>query len=531
MKYLFALFFTISSFYLRGQIGLNSIDVQHYMYEIYLSDSTDLIKGRATITFKVLSPASAIKLDLVKVSGEKGMSVQTVTDKQGALKYVHQGKTLEINFNRQLAAGEQKEITIAYSGIPNDGLIISKNKYNRRTFFSDNWPNRASNWIPCIDHPADKASVEFVVNAPSHYQVISNGIQVEETNVHNNRKITHYKETTELPTKIMVIGVAEFAVQYAGDVRGIPVYSWVYPEEKDKGFYDYAQAVEILPFFIDKVGPYAYKKLANVQSKTIFGGMENAGAIFYAETSITGKRTTEALIAHEIAHQWFGNMATESHWPHIWLSEGFATYLAALYLENKYGADTLKKVLIKNREQVIAYAKKKLTAVVDTSVTNYMELLNANSYEKGGWILHMLRMQLGDSLFWKGIRNYYSTYAGKNASTTDLRKILEDVSGKNLESFFYRWLYTAGHPVLSIEWKYDLSKKLLNITVVQKQQQLFEFPLEISIEGGEKDVLLKRFDIKGKQTSFSVSMNNKPTRVVIDPDVQLLYEGSVKEIR
>ena len=145
--------------------------------------------------------------------------------------------------------------------------------------------------------------------------------------------------------------------------------------------------------------------------------------------------------------------------------------------------------------------------------------------------MHMLRSKIGDSLFWKGIRNYYSTYAGKNASTTDLRKIFENVSGKNLESFFSQWLYTAAHPTLNVEWKYDNVKKLLNLTVVQKQQSIFEFPLEIDMGGGEKDIIRKRFEIKGKQTSFSIPMNNKPIRIIIDPDVQLLYEGSVKEIR
>src|SRR6266700_2106852 len=179
----------------------------------------------------------------------------------------------------------------------------------------------------------------------------------------------------------MVIGAAGFAVQYSGTINGTPVYSWVYPENKEKGFYDYAQAVDILPFYIKHVGPYAYEKLANVQSKTIFGGMENAGAIFYSENTVTGTRVSESLLAHEIAHQWFGDMATETDWSHLWLSEGFATYMTILYFEKKYEKP-----------------------VVDSSVTNYMELLNANSYQKGGWILHMLRMEAGDSAFWKGIR-------------------------------------------------------------------------------------------------------------------------------
>ena len=128
------------------------------------------------------------------------------------------------------------EVIINYRGIPADGLIISKNKFGKRTFFSDNWPNRAHNWIPCNDNPADKATVEFLVVAPSHYQVISNGIQIEESSFGDNNKETHWKEDVPLPTKVMAIGAADFAVNYVGDVNCIPVSSWVFPEDRNDGF-------------------------------------------------------------------------------------------------------------------------------------------------------------------------------------------------------------------------------------------------------------------------------------------------------
>ena len=241
--------------------------------------------------------------------------------------------------------------------IPADGLIISKNKYGDRTFFSDNWPDRAHNWLPCNDHPFDKASVEFIVTAPEHYQVVSNGLQIEETSLPDHLKLTHWKEDVPLPTKVMVIGAANFAVNYVGNVDCIPIYSWVYAEDRDNGFQHYAVAKDILPWYIKNIGPYAYKKLANVQSKTIFGGMENASAIFYFENSVNDD-TLDALFAHEIAHQWFGNSACEADWPHLWLSEGFATYMAHLYLESKYGVDSFNKRMVIDRMKIIAICKK-----------------------------------------------------------------------------------------------------------------------------------------------------------------------------
>ena len=172
----------------------------------------------------------------------------------------------------------------------------------------------------------------------------------------------------------MVIGVADFAVQLDSTINCIPVTSWVFPENRDSGFSQYAVSKKILPFYESYIGPYPYKKLANVQSKTIFGGMENAGNIFYYQNSVAmnpeqykHNRSIEELFAHETAHQWFGDEASEIDWPHLWLSEGFATYMTHLYMEHQYGADTLQKAMKKDREEVIAFSKKRKTPVVDTS--------------------------------------------------------------------------------------------------------------------------------------------------------------------
>ncbi len=360
--------------------------------------------------------------------------------------YRQENDKLILHFNSNAAVGEKASFVISYKGIPADGLIISRNKYGHRTFFADNWPNRGHNWLPCNDVVFDKASVEFIITAPSHYQVVANGIQVEETNLAGDRKLTAWREEVPISTKVMVIGVADFAVNLSAMIDGcLPVYSWVYPENRDKGFYDYAQAADILPYFIKHVGPYGFKKLANVQSKTIFGGLENASTIFYAENSITGTRRSESLLVHEISHQWFGDMATEKNFSHLWLSEGFATYFTILYLQDRYGNDTATAMLKQDRDEVIAFARGSNKPVVDTT-SDYMQLLDANSYQKGGWVLHMLHHQLGDSAFWKSIQLYYATYAGKTADTEDLEKIFEKVTGKDLHQFFQQWLYQPGLP-------------------------------------------------------------------------------------
>lgn len=500
---------------------LRPIDVQHYRFELGLSDSTDMITGVATIRLKPNKRLDTISVDLIDTAQRKGMQIMRVLMDGKPANWVRRNNKLHV-----IAAVPglvERELVVHYQGVPKDGLIIAKNKFGDRTFFADNWPDRARNWLPCVDDPADKASVEFIVTAPLHYQVVSNGLQIEETVLNETQKLTHWKETVPLATKIMVIGVSKFAVQYVGDTLGVPLYSWVYPQERNNAFYDYAQAKDILPFFINNIGPYAYPKLANVQSKTIFGGMENAGCIFYAENIISGKREAEGLLAHEIAHQWFGNMATEKSFAHLWLSEGFATYMTDLYMHSRYGQDTMTKMLKEQRAEVIDFNRRTERAVVDSTTTNFMQLLNANSYQKGGWVLHMLRNELGANVFMQAVRAYYKKYAGSNASTDDLRKVFEEVSGKKLEAFFKQWLYTPGMPVLKVSHAYDAKKDQLMITITQQQKTAYEFPLEVEVQGAKGSVK-KTFRVNDREHRFTIAGTGAVKGLVLDPGVKLLFE-------
>lgn len=506
-------------------------DVLHYRFGVDLSDSNDVIRGNASIHFRALEDISSFTIDLAGIDPRsgKGMSITSVKEGSATLAFRHNDDKLEIDLGSRVQRNQEKTIEISYYGIPRDGLIISKNKYGDRTFFADNWPNRGHNWLPCVDDPADKATVEFIVQAPGKYEVVANGLLIETTSLLGDRKLSHWREDVPLATKVMVIGVADFAVQLSGMIEGcIPVTSWVYPQDRTKGFYDFAQAAEILPYFISYIGPYGYKKLANVQSKTIFGGLENANTIFYAESAVTGERKKEDLLAHEIAHQWFGDMVTETSFAHLWLSEGFATYLTILYMENKHGPEKAKQMLEEDRQQVIAFSKKNSTPVVDEQ-SSYMDLLNPNSYQKGGWVLHMLRRQLGDSVFHRSIRSFYAAYAGRNANTDDLRKIFEKESGRDLKPFFQQWLYTPGQPVLDISWGYSATDRRPYVIVTQKQETPFQFPLELSWKNVTGKIVTQTFDITQATQRFLLPGNEKISGLKADPQVSLLFEGSVSE--
>ena len=507
-----------------------AIDIRHYVFRLELNDSTNRIGGETVIDIRFKKAVSDFELDLVNINVKgHGMNVSVVLLDSQPLEFSHQNDRLKIQMRTPAQPGDDKKFTIRYSGIPQDGLIISKNKFGDRTFFGDNWPNRAHHWLPTIDHPYEKATCEFIVLAPEHYTIIATGEKVEESAIGKNRKLTHWKTAVLLPTKVMVIGGARFAISYEGVVNNVPLQSWVYPQNRAEGFSDYSIAARPLDFFSKNIAPYPYEKLANVQSTTRYGGMENASNIFYYENSVTGKSTIEGLVAHEIAHQWFGNSASEADWYHVWISEGFATYFANLYLENRYGSKRLMEEMEMDRKQVIAYYQKDPSPIVNTSITDITKVLNTNSYQKASWMLHMLRYEIGDQKFWEGVREYYRQFQLSNAMTDDFRLVMEKVSGKDLKGFFDQWLFRAGQPKLDVVWHYDARKQHVLVILEQKQEQVFDFSLDIGLKVSSGTQQFEKVKITSRKQEFLITASQKPTDVILDPNVWMLFDGSIHQ--
>jgi aminopeptidase N len=500
-----------------------NLDILHYEFAVTLSDSTDNVKGRSVIDLRIVEKTDSLVLDLKSDNGQgKGMNVERVTIGGRTVSWKHIKNKLIIFPGNHSYSDDTLKVIIEYSGIPADGLIISRNKYGDRTFFADHWPDRASNYLPCIDHPYDKASVDFIITAPQKYSVVANGILIEESDLDGVMKLTHWRETVPLPVKVMAFGAAGFAVRFAGEVNNIPVWSWVFPQNRLQGFNDYSVALKPMEFYDKLIGDYPFEKLANVQSKTIYGGLENAGAIFYAQNSVTGKGEAERLIAHEIAHQWFGDCVTEADWHHVWLSEGFATYLTSMYSESSRGKEQLASDMSRSRKLIIRDYEKNARPVIDTTITNLMDLLSINSYQKGAWILHMLRNEIGDNDFIKGLRLYFDRFKNSNALSNDFKKCMEEVSGRDLGVFFYQWLNIAGQPEIKIRQRTSKKTGLTEISIEQLQDHLFEFNLELLLEessGGR----IEKINVKERVTKLTVQSLNV-TEITADPNVKLLFK-------
>lgn len=495
------------------------IDVLHYRFALELNDETDRIEGVATLTVQLAAPdVERVAFDLIGGSGS-GMQVAVVRVDGESAAFEHGSDRLTVT----LPAGPPRTLAVEvrYAGTPADGLVIGRNKYGERTFFGDNYPDRARHWLPTVDHVSDKATVEWLVTAPGHYQVVGNGSLVEETDLGGGRRLTHWRTSVPLATKVMVIGAARFAVDHLEPVHGIPVQTWVYPQDREAGFHDFALARDALDFFHHSVGPYPYAKLANVQSKTRYGGMENAGNIFYSENAVRGDRSNEGLIAHEVAHQWFGDSVSEADWHHVWLSEGFATYFTQLYMEHTYGAERLREGMRRARERVLGYAERAPDMAVVDEKFGMSGLLSANSYQKGAWVLHMLRHEVGDEAFRAGIRDYYARHRDGNALTADLQAAMERAAGRPLEWFFDQWVFRPGQPELSGTWGSEGPR--LSVELRQRQTAPFRIavPLRVRLADGsdvDLEVAFQESDI-----AIDFDLPAAIVDVTLDPDARLLY--------
>jgi aminopeptidase N len=515
-----------------------NIDVKHYVFNLSLSDADNEITGttQVTLSFKEAGMKN-FRLDFINKTTarkDKGMVIDAVSINKTAVNYTHENDELIISLPAPSTKNQTITFTIQYHGVPFDGLRIGATKLGDRSFFNENWPNRGRHWLPIVDHPHDKATSEFIVKAPSHYKVVSNGLLLEESELGNNTRLTHWKQSVPVSSWLFVLGVADFAVKYVDEFRGKSIQTWVYAKNREAGFYDFDEPTKkVLEFYSNYVGPYAYEKLANIQTPSVNGGMETSSAIFYGEDLVTGKRDerTRNVVIHEIAHQWFGNAITETTWDDAWLSEGFATFFTLLFIENEYGKEEYTKGIIKARKTVYDLSTKMPDfSIVSERTAEKEQVTSGITYQKGAWVLHMLRNLIGEKNFKKGIQNYYAKYFNANTNTDEFRAEMEKVSGKDLKLFFKQWLYQPINPTINASWTYNASTKKLNVHLGQAQQFLYNVPVEIGYyKKGSTTPTILTMNLKDKDQVFSFPLAASPEKLELDPRNILLNNGNLSK--
>ena len=543
------------------------VRVEHYTFDITVGDANDELQVRESVEVRIVAGnVTTVDLDLCRFSaqpraqltpdqrhdpcaeptgggrgapvatptGRKGMTVTGATACGQHATFTHEQDRVRVTLPRALAVGEHCELRLEYHGVPATGILIGKNKYGDREFFSNPWPDKVRNYLAVIDHPSAKAATTTSVTAPRMYQVIANGRLVEQTDLPDGRRRTVWSEQIPICSWQMSLGVAPFAVAHFGDYHGIPLSAWVFPQEKDVSVGAFGAFTQpILEFYIDHIGPYSYEKLAQVQANGVGGGMELASDIFYGYGATGPGRQ---LIAHEMAHQWFGDSATESDWDEVWLSEGFATYFALLYQEFQDGHDAFLDAVKRSKTQAITYAiAHPGSTIVHKDLADISQVIanNAQVYQGGAQVLHNIRGVVGTDAFWSGIRLYYRRFQNSNATTDGFRRAMEEASGKDLGWLFTELLNRGGALQVKGTWRYDAAAKQIEVTLDQTQTDVYRMLVEIVIArtgaNGQSAQTVQVADLRERHQVFTFASDTEPSAVALDPNAWAFMQATFEK--
>jgi aminopeptidase N len=486
-------------------------------------------------------------------TGGKGMTVTSVTSGTKALTWRHEGDRLGVTMPRGFAVGETFSFSVDFHGAPATGILIADNRHGDRGWVTNPWPNKARNFRAVVDHPSMKATHTTSVTAPRKYQVVSNGLLLEETDLPGDLRRTVWKESVPISTWLMSLAVAPFSVTHFGNYRGVALSSWVFPQEKDPGhraFADHTQSV--LEFYTDRIGPFPYEKLAQVQANGVGGGMELASSIFYGYGAAGAGRQ---LIAHEMAHQYWGDSVTESDWDDVWLSEGFATYFALLFQEFTDGHDAFVEGVRRSKASAVNYSiANPGSTIVHDNLADISRVIanNAQVYQGGAQVLHNIRGILGTQTFWDGIRAYYAKYRDGTATTAAFRAVMEGAckaagdrcpaDGRDLSWLFTQLLNRGGALQVTGTWTYDAAAKQVQITLEQTQTTaLYRMPIEVRISTmapaaagragaapapPQTNRASHTVQLTQKSQTFSLPSEVEPQNVELDPEAWVFMRAT-----
>ncbi|HEY7681216.1 MAG TPA: M1 family metallopeptidase [Gemmatimonadales bacterium] len=494
-------------------------DAVHHDVILVLGDTGTHILGQVQTTW-VLGSSDPVEVPLDSTF----RVIRVLTDGEGERRMgrisfaLNPGGGVYIPHHRQ--AGDTLRTTIRYHGQVRDGLIIRVDSAGRRTIFADNWPDRLHRWLPVPDHPSDKVTVDFHIETSPGYTVIANGVLVKVDTLLYGRTVWHFTMREPIPPYGIVVGagplVTTTLAQATCRVRCVPLALLTFREDSSwAGTGPFRRAGDMVDYFSGLIGPFPYRRLTHVESTTIFGGMENPTAIFYDAKAFARHSLSELTVAHETAHQWFGDAITERDWHHLWLSEGFADYFAALWLRHADGDSAFRAEMQKEAASVFG-SQATARPILDTTATDLMGMLNSNNYSKGSWVLHSLRGLMGDSAFVKGIRDWYASRRDSTALSSDFGQTMSAAAGQDLTWYFLQALTQPGFPRLEVTWR--AYGKRLTLTLRQTQPEewgLFRIPnLRVTVDGRTVPV-----DVEGRETVLNLRVAKaKIHTVVVDPD-------------
>jgi aminopeptidase N len=510
----------------QANLNTANYDITYQKLEFTVNPSVYAITGKVTSTFKALSDMTTVTFDLTNE-----LTVSSVKSGVTNLSFVQNiNNELVITLPSTVTTGNSATVEINYSGQPASGeqAFIQSSHNGTPIIWTLSEPFGARDWWPCKQDLNDKIdSIDVYITAPSQYVSVSNGIEMSAT-ISGSNKTTHFKHNYPIPAYLVAIAVTNYQVftQTAGTTPNtFPIVNYIYPENYTSAVNSLAQTLPIMNFFEDTFELYPFRNEKYGHAQFGFGGgMEHTTVSFMGDFS-------RGLIAHELAHQWFGDKITCGTWKDIWLNEGFATYLSAMVIEHLDGV----AAFINHKASMIDFITSSPSGnlyLTDAQATNVNRIFSSRlSYNKGAMVLEMLRFKMGDTAFFQAIKNYLNDtdLAFGYAVTTDLKSHLETVYGQSLTEFFNDWVYNQGYPVYTISaqnWGTGQAKIIINQTQSDASVSYFEMPVPVRLlgaNGEEYDVVLENTS-NGQE--FVVNVPFFVTGVDFDPENHLISRNS-----
>lgn len=514
------------------------VNIRHIRLDLKVDVAAKTVVSQAAIDFKTIRAAKTLTLDAVGFEVKKvTLSREGQPDSQA--QFTHDGKKLTVELGNGMPAGQTGKVLVEYVvDKPKSGLhFFAPSKANPEApmqVWSQGQTITNRYWIPCVDEPNQRQTTQVVATVPAGYEAISNGKLLSRKENSDNTVTFDWYQDKPHSSYLITLVVGQFDMVQV-DWNGMPVMYYVPKGRKAEALPTYGKTPEMLTFFSSRFGiPYPWDKYAQLSCYQFGGGMENTSATTMGDGILKDQRSlldgnSEWIVAHELAHQWWGDLVTCRDWSHTWLNEGFASYAECLWDEHSLGKDGYAMNVYQKLNSAIPAGKAR--PVMDRRYPNPDSMFDGRSYPKGAFVLHMLRNRLGDEAFFQGIRDYGTTFKFQTVETADFRRSLERTTGRDLERFFYDWLERSGNPELEVTT--DFKTDTRQVTIVAKQTQTidpFHFPLKIALycKGVAEPVIVEE-EMKDREFKHTVTLPGVLERVEVDPDLAVL--ATIKEVK
>ncbi len=513
-------------------------DAIHYRLKLFFDLKNKTFKGENRITLTPLRDG----FNRCILDAEEFKVTEVLNQRYLPLKFKQTDRKLIVNLLRTYSYGDTLFFTVKYNGKdPKAGLFFNEETPENPSLVSTiSWPENAHHWFPCYDYPNDKVTQEVIVTVKSEYRVLSNGKLINVTEDKENKtKTYHWLQDLPHSTYLFMLAIGPYEV-IRDSLGSTPINYWVYKKDVENARFIFRNTPKMMDFYNNLFGfKYPWAKYDQVTIPGQGGGAEATSATVLDQNVIHDKKAEqdfswETVIAHELSHQWWGDLITLRTWAHTWMNESFATYSDYLYTRYAKGEDEAAVALLGKKNAYLREAHTKyMHPIVFNRYNKPSDVFNRHTYQKGASVLHMLRFVLGDESFFRTLQYFLHKYAFQVVDTYDFMNAVKKVTGQNLDWFFNQWVFKPGHPIFDISYSWNNKTKKVNLRVIQTQDTtkgipVYKTPVIIEVvTPGEK--FCRKVWIKKKREEFEFSVNEKPLMVRFDKGNFLLKEWSFKK--